>query len=95
MDTDFLFSVILFLTVYKHFCSYREMRKPIVHIMYRDGVFYIVSIAGKRIHCADRPAAYLQGQLSHLPTSSSTVYFRSALFFYVTHRENSDKDRFS
>ncbi|KAF8548814.1 hypothetical protein OG21DRAFT_1515887 [Imleria badia] len=35
--------VILFLMVYKRFRSYREVTS-IVHVMYRDGVFYIVCI---------------------------------------------------
>ncbi|KAF8548810.1 hypothetical protein OG21DRAFT_1489059 [Imleria badia] len=37
--------LILFLTVYKRLRSYREARISVVHTMYRDGVFYIVSIA--------------------------------------------------
>ncbi|KAN0082566.1 hypothetical protein V8E55_008361 [Tylopilus felleus] len=36
--------VILFLTVYKHFRSYRDVRISIVHTLYRDGMFYIACI---------------------------------------------------
>ncbi|KAN0082571.1 hypothetical protein V8E55_008366 [Tylopilus felleus] len=36
--------VILFLTVYKYFRSYRDMRISIVYTIYQDGMFYIVCI---------------------------------------------------
>jgi hypothetical protein len=36
--------VILFLTVYKYFRSYRDMRISIMYTVYRDGMLYIVCI---------------------------------------------------
>ncbi|KAG6371484.1 hypothetical protein JVT61DRAFT_9519 [Boletus reticuloceps] len=70
--------VILCLTAYKRFHSYRDVSSPIVYATYRDSMFYIACIICKNDFHANWLAVNLQAQSSHLPTSSSMVYFRYA-----------------
>ncbi|KAG8221807.1 hypothetical protein J3R82DRAFT_2141 [Butyriboletus roseoflavus] len=60
--------VILFLTVYKHFRFYREVKTSIVYTLYRDGLMYLISLMRKRNSHPHRPVAYLKMQSSHSPT---------------------------
>ncbi|KAG8221810.1 hypothetical protein J3R82DRAFT_2144 [Butyriboletus roseoflavus] len=60
--------VILFLTVYKHFRFYREVKTSIVYTIYRDGLMYLISLMRKRNPHSYRPISYIKVQSSHANT---------------------------